>query len=785
MGAVISRRSAYKPAEAAVEEGQDVGVSAPLVVLSCHGVRHSEGFLRAVQREVNNTDARGEPQAQVVLRDLSRGKHQDLLVRRCQVLVAVVTPSWLQSRVAAEDVQTLLSRQEDASKPLAIVPVICEELLKKPWSWWTYNNAVASLLMTSASGNFKNRTVFLGSWNPSAIANAARVVANRAHETWQQDGVSSEQLVSPPEEVTSASSSLLATRGSVGFQATSAHAADRAAGGSSNPLVSDFDQHDSCVSDSAAATLPPLEKKAGRQRPERLPVGQHRGEVSLTRQITPNAPQALAIAHPPGWEMQAQGLQARVSEDRDASQTPRTPTQEPGPVLRAPLPMFGGGSQATPRDGSTTPPSGRMSLHGLQRSGQAWSTPVARCAAARARFGAPQRPPHADSPDGLPTDSCSAVGWGSVASRTPRSPAEPVTPVQAPGKAISSAVPPLSLPQNQRVRQGEDLKGMSPDDQLHRRGPVRRRTLTPPRCTLVREEEPPPPPPALRARTDDTMALRTDPPTGKAGLPQQRADVPRKPIVGATPTGAESDTTPRQQRIWRTKAALGTGPRGHLVAAFDLRTGERYAVRQIPLAAGSDGGDVGLAELVRVLDRVKPLRHGGLVRFFDAEWAAGTVTLFSELCGVSLEVLLREGPQPEHEVLRVARGALGGLIFLHAHGVCHRRLHAANIFPRELRQQVKICDFGWETSNMPWEPPEMLVGDVEDTPADLWALGVVVVAMSVGEERCAPPGRRRFDRPECLAGTASPVIGLASALLTLDPLQRPTAAAAATLDFFA
>mmetsp|Transcript_25764 Transcript_25764/g.62308 ORF Transcript_25764/g.62308 Transcript_25764/m.62308 type:complete len:783 (-) Transcript_25764:22-2370(-) len=780
MGAVVSRRSAYKPSEAAVKGGQDVGVSGPLLVVSCHGGRHSEGFLRAVEREVSNPDARGEPHAQVVMRDLSRAKQQDLVVRRCQVLVAVVTPSWLESRVAAEDLQTLLRRQEDASKQLAIVPVICEELLKKPWSWWTYNNAVASLLTTSASSNFKNRAVFLGSWNASAIVNAARVVANRAHEAWQQDGASSEQLVSPAEEVASASSSLLATRGSTGFQATSAHAADRAAG--SNPLAPDFDQNDACAVDSGAGIPPAPEKKTARQRPEMLPVGQPRSGAPLARQTTPNATQAVALIYAHGCEMQTQECQARVGEDRHAPATPRTPTQEPGPVLRAPLPVFGVGSQATPRDGSTTPPSGRMSLHNLQRSGQAWSTPVARCAAARARFGAPQRPPHGDaSPEGGPTDACSAVGWGSAASRTPRSPVEPVSAGRGQCNGQPSSIPPLSLPQHHRAAVAEGVEGMSPDDDLHRRGPVRRRTLTPPRCSAAMGEDPPPPPPALRAHTEDALATGPMLSADKAPLPK-RADPAKKPTVSAAPTGAESNTA-AQQRIWRTKAVLGAGSRGHLLAAFDLRTGERYTVRQIPLGGGSGGGDVDLPELVRVLDRIKPLRHGGLVRFFEAEWAAGTVTLFSELCGVSLEVSLREGPQPEHEVLRVARGALCGLVFLHAHGVCHRRLRAANIFPRELRQQVKLSDYGWETGNMPWEPPEMLVGDVEDSPADLWALGIVVVGMSWGEEHHASPGRRRFDRPECRPGTEDSVLGLVSALLTLDPLQRPTAAAALTLDW--
>ena len=177
--------------------------------------------------------------------------------------------------------------------------------------------------------------------------------------------------------------------------------------------------------------------------------------------------------------------------------------------------------------------------------------------------------------------------------------------------------------------------------------------------------------------------------------------------------------------------------------------------------------------------------------------------------GHDLRTLLRTGPMPPVEAVRIARQIAAGLAAAHASGIVHRDLKPANIklTPDGL---VKILDFGLARfldrpasekdgvtelstregvvlGTLPYMAPEQAAGAPVDARADLFALGVILFELVTarlpfrGENTMALLRAVLNDPAERLnaaaAGCPSRYAALIDRLLAKEPARRPPTAA--------
>ena len=142
------------------------------------------------------------------------------------------------------------------------------------------------------------------------------------------------------------------------------------------------------------------------------------------------------------------------------------------------------------------------------------------------------------------------------------------------------------------------------------------------------------------------------------------------------------------------------------------------------------------------------LEHENIVPILDAGEADGECFLVMELLkGESLhDRLKREHRLPLKESLRIAREIAAGLIFVHAHGLCHRDVCPMNVW-LEPSGRARLRGFG-ESCSTEADPllsrldgvgtagylsPEQAAGEAIAPASDLFSLGCVLYQMLTGE----------------------------------------------------
>jgi eukaryotic-like serine/threonine-protein kinase len=142
------------------------------------------------------------------------------------------------------------------------------------------------------------------------------------------------------------------------------------------------------------------------------------------------------------------------------------------------------------------------------------------------------------------------------------------------------------------------------------------------------------------------------------------------------------------------------------------------------------------------------LEHPSIIRIRSVARAGAHVYFAMDLCADSLAArLLREGPLPEAEIVRIAGDVVRGLEFAHRRGVVHRDLKPDNILIQQDGSAV-ISDFGIAravsgyiastgvdmTIGTPqYLSPEQAQGRPFDHRADFYALGVTLYKAASGE----------------------------------------------------
>jgi serine/threonine-protein kinase len=245
---------------------------------------------------------------------------------------------------------------------------------------------------------------------------------------------------------------------------------------------------------------------------------------------------------------------------------------------------------------------------------------------------------------------------------------------------------------------------------------------------------------------------------------------------------------------------IGRGGMAEVWEARDTRLGRRVAVKTVNLAASHDP-TVG-ERLQREAVAVAGLRHPDIVTVHDAGVEGDTAYLVMELIeGRDLAAVLRGGPLPVPEALRVAERVAGALSAAHAAGIVHRDVKPANVLLHG--DDVTVVDFGiaaaTQAAGAALTEPGTVVGTAdymapeqaegaEVTPAsDVYALGCLLTAALTGR----PPFTGAHPLDVLRQHAAAPPPGLAAqvpdiprdldalvaAMLAKDPADRPSTAA--------
>ena len=204
---------------------------------------------------------------------------------------------------------------------------------------------------------------------------------------------------------------------------------------------------------------------------------------------------------------------------------------------------------------------------------------------------------------------------------------------------------------------------------------------------------------------------------------------------------------------YRVVERLGAGGMGEVYRAHDDKLDRDVALKVLPEGALAD--DAARSRFRKEAHALSRLSHPHVAHLLDFDSEDGVDFLLMELVtGPSLEEVLRPGPLPEKDVLRLGSQLARGLRAAHDQGVVHRDLKPSNLAltPDGL---LKIFDFGLarlvnpkpanpghttatETAagavagSPPYMAPEQLLGKPPDARTDLYSAGAVLYELATG-----------------------------------------------------
>jgi serine/threonine protein kinase len=249
---------------------------------------------------------------------------------------------------------------------------------------------------------------------------------------------------------------------------------------------------------------------------------------------------------------------------------------------------------------------------------------------------------------------------------------------------------------------------------------------------------------------------------------------------------------------FRIRGVLAAGGMGVVFQAEDMLLGREVAIKVI------QPGFFGLPEahdrFVREARAVAALEHDNIVPIYQVGVERGLHFLvMPRLRGETLaSVLERNSRLSLPDTLRIAREIAQGLAAAHAAGVIHRDIKPSNLWIEAATGRVKILDFGLaqlaadNANDLPtvsrsgtpeFMAPEQRAGAPTDFRCDLYALGVVLWRMCVGNDTTIPADRPLdvcrllADARRANPNDVSPLGNLLASLLSHDPAARPDAAA--------
>jgi serine/threonine protein kinase/Tol biopolymer transport system component len=206
-------------------------------------------------------------------------------------------------------------------------------------------------------------------------------------------------------------------------------------------------------------------------------------------------------------------------------------------------------------------------------------------------------------------------------------------------------------------------------------------------------------------------------------------------------------------------SAIGAGGMGEVYRARDAKLGRDVAIKILPEAFARDAER--MARFQREAKVLASLNHPNIASIYGLEDSGATHALVMELIeGPTLADLIKSGPIPIDEALRIAKQITEALEYAHERGIVHRDLKPANVKVTN-DDAVKVLDFGLakaiegdaasiDIATSPtmsrmatlagvllgtaaYMSPEQAKGKSVDRRADIWAFGCVLYEMLAGK----------------------------------------------------
>ena len=253
---------------------------------------------------------------------------------------------------------------------------------------------------------------------------------------------------------------------------------------------------------------------------------------------------------------------------------------------------------------------------------------------------------------------------------------------------------------------------------------------------------------------------------------------------------------------YRLGSLIGRGATAEVFRAYDAMLGRPVAIKIFP----ADGGEAERRwREVRTLAR---MNHPGLVAVYDVGEDNGRSFFVLQLIeGHDLAARLATGPLsgeplpveplPVEQALTLGATLAGGLAHVHRHGVVHRDVKPANVL-LDVTGRAYLSDFGIAVApdatvitaagtvigTASYLAPEQVTGQPVGPPADVYALGLVLLECLTGHREY--PGdpveaaNARLQRaPDIPGELPSPVRTVLAAMTASAPTDRPSAASLA------
>lgn len=263
-------------------------------------------------------------------------------------------------------------------------------------------------------------------------------------------------------------------------------------------------------------------------------------------------------------------------------------------------------------------------------------------------------------------------------------------------------------------------------------------------------------------------------------------------VTSQTTDGADEDLLDGRYRLGE---RLGAGGVAEVFAAVDVRLDRAVAIK---LFRG-DAADQ-LQRHEAEMRTLASLDHPSLVTVFDAgvDPAADRPYLVMQLVdGSTLQAELGSGALDALRVARYGAALADALAYVHARGLVHRDVKPANVL-LSADGRVHLADFGiarlvdsahvTKTGDVLGTPayfaPEQVAGEPVGPPADIYALGLVLLECLTGSRpyqgTAVEVAMARLSKPPDIPALLGPAwVDLLTAMTDRSPVARPAATAVA------